>query len=105
MPHMEVSRRLCLPGLPVWLLACLACAPSLLVACSEGGPVVQVSVSGLTDEVRSLEVRGTLSGQPSQTPQQIKNNLAEFVVPLPSGSRGTFILQVDGLQADGCLVA
>lgn len=76
----------------------------LLLGCQEDVPFVEVSVVGLTADVRALEVGTYLAGRLA-TPQQVNHRLDRFIVQLPTGTTGALHLEVSGLAADGCAIS
>lgn len=77
---------------------------SALAACAAPHPIVEVSLTGLSPEVVSVEVRLVVAAQPAQDYpiQAITNGLARFNVELPADTRGDITLAFKGLGSDKC---
>src|SRR5437588_526929 len=73
----------------------------LLAGCQDEGPVIEVSVTGLSTGVRALEVWPSYEGRtPDPAAQTVSSRLDSFL--LRPGTPGTLVVHVAGLDVDGC---
>lgn len=80
----------------------LVLALCLCLSACAGGPVLDVWVSGLSDAVRSLEVRATFAGRLALGPLFVRRDLSHFQLELPLGSEGELALEVSGNDEGEC---
>lgn len=83
--------------LGLWLV-CLA-------GCGGGGPTMVVEVSGIPSGIQALRYTATLAGQPVRAAEDLPADVKQALYPLPSGSSGTFAIEVRAIGGDGCAQA
>src|SRR5947209_3577744 len=89
-----------LPGRVCWPLLLLGIQG--LCACGEERAEVDVEVTGLTDAIRSLEIKATLGGD--EVSGIVAPRLDRFVLKLGPGALGLLTVIAAGLEGDGCQV-
>ena len=76
-----------------------------LTSCGADAALIIVSVTGRPSEVRMLSATVTLDGKKTAMPEEIEDDLVSFGLLLPPGASGPFLLEADGLDGAGCVVA
>jgi hypothetical protein len=76
-----------------------------LAACGGGNPTVIVEVSGIPGQIQALRYTATLGGQPVRPAENLPGDVKQALYPLPSGSSGTFSVEVRAIGSDGCAQA
>ena len=78
---------------------------SYLASCGSVPPTVVVEVSGVPEKTVALRYSATLAGQPVRAAENLPSDVRQAQYPLPSGSSGTFVVDVRAIAADGCAQA
>lgn len=81
----------------LWLLC--------LVACGGSPPTIVVEVTGIPASLQALRYSATLGGQPVRPAENLPPDVRQTQYPLPSGSTGTFAVDVRAIGSDGCAQA
>jgi hypothetical protein len=79
----------------------------LLLACTEDGPVVEVTLTARPQSVRVLAVSPALAGadQPALPARSLSAGLDRFLMRLPRGTTGELRVTITGADRRGCDIA
>lgn len=77
----------------------------VLGGCADPRPQVRVTVTGLSDDIRTLDVALVPRGHPALPARTVSGELGQLLLKLPAGLRGPVQIQMNGLLQNGCTIA